>query len=166
MGAFTQNNNFHQFTTQTLEGEEYDLNQLKGKKVLVVNTASECGLTPQYEQLQAVYEKHGGENFTVIGFPANNFGAQEPGSNIEIKTFCTKNYGVTFPMMNKISVKGDDQHEIYQWLTQKEKNGKMDAEMQWNFQKFLIDEEGNLVDVVEPREKPDSEKITNWIEGK
>jgi len=156
----------HKFKARTIDGKEFDFNSLKGKKVLIVNTASECGFTPQYKQLQEIYDKYRDKNFTIIGFPANNFGAQEPGSNEQIKEFCTKNYGVTFQMMEKISVKGDDMHEIYQWLTKKENNGVLDASIKWNFQKFLIDEEGHLYDSVSFRKKPDCDKIVNWIEGK
>lgn len=160
--AFGQKS-FHEFTVKDIEGNSFDLSSLKGKKVLVVNTASKCGLTPQYEQLQSIFETYGGEEFTVIGFPANNFANQEPKSNEEIVEFCQKNYGVTFPMMSKISVKGDDIHPLYQWLTQKSKNGKLDSTVGWNFQKYLVDEDGNLVDMVEPKVKPDDEKIVNWI---
>lgn len=158
-----QEMNFHSFTVSDIDGNSYDLSQLKGKKVLVVNTASECGLTPQYETLEELYEQFGGDDFTIIGFPANNFGAQEPGSDEEIKQFCQKNYGVSFPMMSKISVKGEDQHEVYQWLTQKAKNGVEDAEVSWNFQKFMIDENGNYVSMVPPKESPACDKIVNWI---
>ena len=131
---------------------------------MVVNTASECGLTPQYEQLQAVYEKYKDKNFVIVGFPANNFGEQEPGSDKEIAAFCKKNYGVTFPMMSKISVKGDDMHELYQFLTQKSQNGLEDSEVKWNFQKYLLNESGNLVKVVGPQVLPDDESIIKWIE--
>jgi glutathione peroxidase len=156
----------HQFKAKTIDGQEFDFSTLKGKKVLVVNTASECGLTPQYKQLEEVYEKYKDKNFTIIGFPANNFGAQEPGTNTEIKTFCTKNYGVTFQLMEKVSVKGSDMCEVYQWLTQKEKNGVASSTVKWNFQKYMIDEEGHLVDSVSPAKKPNCDKIINWIEGK
>jgi glutathione peroxidase len=155
---------FHDFVVKDIEGNLFELSSLKGKKVLVVNTASKCGLTPQYEQLQQLYETYGGENFTIIGFPANNFANQEPGSNDEIATFCEKNYGVTFPMMAKISVKGDNIHPVYQWLTEKNLNGKMDSEIAWNFQKYLVDENGKLVDMVEPKVKPNNTKIISWIE--
>lgn len=155
----------HDFKVEDIYGDTFDLAELKGKKVLVVNTASKCGLTPQYEGLQALYEKYGGDNFTIIGFPANNFANQEPGTNEEIVEFCQANYGVSFPMMSKISVKGDDIHPLYQWLTQKSVNGKFDAEVTWNFQKFMIDENGQLVDFAAPRETPDSEKIVGWISG-
>ena len=157
---------FYDFTVETLEGEKFDLSSLKGKKVMVVNTASKCGYTPQYEDLQKLFSTYGGEKFTIIGFPANNFLWQEPGTNEEIREFCTQNYGVTFLMMAKISVKGKDQHPLYQWLTEKSENGVMDSEVKWNFQKYLIDENGNLVDMVPPKEKPDSDKILNWIQGK
>lgn len=157
--------NFHDFTVKDIEGGDFDLSTLKGKKVLVVNTASKCGLTPQYEQLQALYEQYGGDDFVIIGFPANNFLKQEPGSNNEIAEFCERNYGVTFPMMEKISVKGDDMHPLYQWLTQKAENGKLDSKVAWNFQKYLIDKDGNLVEMVKPKVKPDDEKIVSWIKN-
>ena len=155
----------HDFKARTIDGKEFDMGQLKGKKVLVVNTASQCGLTPQYENLEALYEKFGGEKFTIIGFPANNFGGQEPGSNEEIVEFCKKNYGVSFQMMEKISVKGKDISPIYQWHTKKEQNGVIDAPITWDFRKFLIDEKGELVTSVSPRENPLSEEIINWIKS-
>ena len=156
----------YQFKVEDLSGDTFDFSTLKGKKILVVNTASECGLTPQYEQLQAIYEKYKDKNFVIVGFPANNFGAQEPGSNSEIATFCQKNYGVSFPMMSKISVKGKDIHAVYQFLTQKAKNGLQDSDVEWNFQKYLINEKGELAKVVSPRVLPTDAEITNWIEGK
>lgn len=153
----------HNFVVKDIDGKDFDLASLKGKKVLVVNVASKCGLTPQYKDLQALYDKYKDQNFVVIGFPANNFMGQEPGTNEQIKEFCTLNYGVTFPMMDKISVKGKNQAPLYKWLTNKSENGKIDQEVTWNFQKFLIDEDGNLVDVVLPKESPMSEKIVKWI---
>lgn len=159
-------NTLHDFTVKDIDGNTVDLSLLKGKKVLVVNVASKCGLTPQYEELQALYDRYKEQDFIVIGFPANNFNEQEPGSNAEIKEFCTLNYGVTFPMMGKISVAGVDQAPLYQWLTQKSENGVLDQEVTWNFQKYLVDEEGRLVDVVLPRESPLSEKIVGWITAK
>ena len=150
----------------TIDGSAFDFSSLKGKKVMVVNTASFCGYTPQYEALEQLFQKYKDKNFTIIGFPANNFGEQEPGSNEEIKEFCRKNYGVSFQMMEKISVKGDDTHEIYKWLTQKSENGVMDSEVKWNFQKYLIDENGSLVDVAYSKESPLSDRIVAWIEGK
>lgn len=154
----------HQFKVIDLYGEEFDFNDLKGKKIMVVNTASECGLTPQYKQLQAIYEKYKDQNFVIVGFPANNFGKQEPGKDEEIAAFCQKNYGVTFPMMSKSSVKGDDMNEIYQFLTQKSQNGVEDSEVKWNFQKYLLNEEGYLVKVIQPQTLPDDDSIIKWIE--
>ncbi len=153
----------HDFVVKDIDGNKFDLSTLKGKKVLVVNVASKCGLTPQYKDLQALYDQYGDKNFVIIGFPANNFMGQEPGSNEEIKEFCSLNYGVTFPMMDKISVKGKDQAPIYKWLTNSSENGKIDQDVTWNFQKFMIDEEGHIVDVVMPKESPMSDKIINWI---
>ncbi|MBK6345503.1 MAG: glutathione peroxidase [Bacteroidales bacterium] len=164
-GAVSAQTTLHSFKTKTIDGKEFDLASLKGKKVLVVNTASKCGLTPQYKELEALYKKYKDRNFVIIGFPANNFLSQEPGTEAEIKEFCEINYGVTFPMMSKISVKGKDQDPIYKWLTNKSENGKMDAGVTWNFQKFMIDENGNLVDYASPRESPDSDKIVKWIEN-
>ncbi len=154
----------YDFKVKDIDGKDFDLSSLKGKKVLVVNVASKCGLTPQYNKLQDLYEKYKDKNFVVIGFPANNFNGQEPGTNEEIKTFCTLNYNVSFPMMSKIDVVGDKKAPLYKWLTEKSQNGKMDAEVQWNFQKFMIDENGQLVDFVAPREDPFCDKIINWIE--
>jgi glutathione peroxidase len=155
----------HDFTVETIDGKSLSLASLKGKKVMVVNTASKCGLTPQYEQLEKLYKQYSSKNFVIIGFPANNFLSQEPGTNSEIIDFCTKNYGVTFPMMAKISVKGDDIHPLYKWLTAKDENGVVDASVSWNFQKFLIDENGKVVKSISPRQKPDSDEIIAWIQG-
>ncbi|MCL9808420.1 glutathione peroxidase [Flavobacterium luminosum] len=155
----------YQFKVKDISGNEFDLASLKGKKVMIVNTASECGLTPQYEQLQEVYDQYKAKNFVIVGFPANNFGAQEPGSNEQIATFCKKNFGVTFPMMEKISVKGDDMHPLYQFLTQKAKNGLEDNEVQWNFQKYLINTKGELEKVVSPRTLPNDPSIIDWIKA-
>ena len=157
--------NIYQFKVQDISGNDFDFASLKGKKIMVVNTASECGLTPQYENLQELYETFSSDNFTIIGFPANNFGSQEPGSDAQIASFCKKNYGVSFPMMSKISVKGDDMHEVYEFLTHKDKNGLEDSEVQWNFQKYLIDENGELVRVVSPKTLPIDESITQWIKS-
>ncbi|MFO8130445.1 MAG: glutathione peroxidase [Bacteroidales bacterium] len=155
----------HDFTVKTIDGNDISLSEFKGKKILIVNTASKCGLTPQYEELQELYTRYGDDDFVIIGFPANNFLKQEPGSDEEIREFCKVNYGVTFPMMGKISVKGKNIHPIYEWLTQKEHNGVLDTKVKWNFQKFLVDENGNLVDVVYPRTSPMSEAVISWIEG-
>jgi glutathione peroxidase len=156
---------FYDFTVEDITGKDYPLSQLKGKKVLVVNTASKCGFTPQYEGLQELYEKYGGDDFMIIGFPANNFGKQEPGSDEEIATFCSINYGVSFPMMSKISVKGDDQHPIYKWLTSKSDNGVENSKVRWNFQKYMIDEEGQLVGHFASTVKPENKKLVSWIEN-
>lgn len=162
----SQSKNLYSFKVKDIDGKEFDLSSLKGKKVLVVNVASKCGLTPQYEKLQELYEKYKDNNFVVIGFPANNFKGQEPGTNEEIKTFCTLTYNVSFPMMSKIDVVGENKAPLYAWLTEKSQNGKLDAEVQWNFQKFMVDESGNLVDFAAPREDPFSDKIIKWIENK
>lgn len=161
-----QSNSIHQFKVKDINGETFDMSSLKGKKVLVVNTASKCGLTPQYKELQELYEKYKDMGFTIVGFPANDFMNQEPGSIAEIKEFCTQNYGVTFQMMDKVSTKGKDQSPIYEWLTQKSKNGVKDSEVSWNFQKYMIDEDGKLVDFVAPKESPMSDKIVDWITSK
>ena len=153
----------HQFTMETLEGDQFDFSSLKGKKIMVVNTASKCGLTPQYKDLQVLYEQYGSEKFVIVGFPANNFMKQEPGTNEEIVSFCERNYGVSFPMMAKIDVKGNDIHPIYSFLTQKEKNGVMDSKVTWNFQKYLINEEGVLEKVISPRTSPVDEEVIDWI---
>ncbi len=161
-----QKQNIYQFKVTDLYGNTFDFSTLKGKKIMIVNTASECGLTPQYRDLEAIYEKYKDQNFIIVGFPANNFGAQEPGSDEQIASFCKKNYGVTFPMMSKISVKGKDMHEVYQFLTQKSKNGLQDSEVAWNFQKYLIDENGELVKVIQPQTLPTDREIILWIESK
>ena len=165
VSCFSQTSGFYDFKVKTLEGKEFDFASLKGKKVMVVNTASKCGNTPQYKDLEEVYEKYQ-PNLVIIGFPANNFGSQEPGTAIEIRNFCTENYGVTFPMMEKISVKGDNMAPLYKWLTSKDKNGVLDSEVKWNFQKYLIDETGKLVAVIDPKEKPTSDKVLSWISSK
>jgi glutathione peroxidase len=163
--TIAQKKSFYDFTVKAIDGTMFSLSQLKGKKVMIVNTASKCGYTPQYEILEQVYKKYKSQNFVIIGFPANNFGAQEPGTNSQIREFCTANFGVTFPMMEKISVKGEDIHPLYKWLTSKAENGVMDSEVKWNFQKYLIDETGKLVDVLFSKEKPDSDKVIKWING-
>lgn len=162
----TPSSSIHSFKVNTLEGQVFDFSSLKGKKILVVNTASKCGFTPQFEQLQALYEKYKDKNFVVVGFPCNQFGSQDPGSADEIKSFCTKNYGVTFPMMEKVNVKGEQAAEVYKWLTSKDKNGVESSTVRWNFQKYMIDENGYLVDYVQSFKKPDCKKIIRWIEGK
>jgi glutathione peroxidase len=152
--GLAQAKSFYDFKVKTLEGNDFDLASLKGKKVMVVNTASKCGNTPQYKDLEEVYKEYR-DVLVIIGFPANNFMNQEPGSAAEIRTFCNDKYGVTFPMMAKISVKGDDMDPLYK-----------DSEVKWNFQKYLIDENGKLVDVVNPKEYPNSDRILSWITSK
>lgn len=161
--VMAQDKTLYDFTAKTIEGEDFDFSSLKGKKVIIVNTASKCGYTPQYEQLQKLYSEMGGDNFEIIGFPANNFMGQEPGSNDEIAGFCQKNYGVTFTMMEKISVKGSDQHPLYAWLTEKDENGVEDAKVKWNFQKFLIDENGKYVKSLAPGTSPLDKEVTSWL---
>lgn len=157
--------NIYDFKTTTIDGKVFDFSKLKGKKLMIVNTASKCGFTQQYESLQKLYEKYKDRNFTIIAFPSNDFKEQEPGTNKEILEFCTANFGLSFPLMTKISVKGDQMDPIYKWLTQKSENGKFDAPVKWNFQKYLVNEKGELDGVALSAEKPFSEKIVSWIEG-
>jgi len=154
--------NIHGFSITTLEGETLDLSDFKGKKMLIVNTASKCGFTPQYKELEELYQIHK-DKLVVIGFPANNFMNQEPGSNEEIAEFCERNYGVSFPMSEKISVKGKDMAPIYQWLTKKENNGVLSSSVKWNFNKYLIDENGQLLEAFGSRTKPMSPKILEYL---
>ncbi|HSJ69920.1 MAG TPA: glutathione peroxidase [Anditalea sp.] len=154
--------NFHEFKLKNIDGEEVDFAQFKGKKVLLVNVASKCGYTSQYAELQELHEKHG-DKITVLGFPANNFGGQEPGTEEEIKTFCSENFGVTFPMFEKVSVKGVDKHPLYRWLSDKDLNGWNDKEPAWNFSKYLLDEEGKLVDFYPSAVSPMDEKILSHL---
>ncbi len=165
MSVSQSSQSIYDFTVKDIDGNDFSMEQLKGKKIMIVNVASKCGLTPQYEQLQQVYEKYKDQDFIIIGFPANNFMKQEPGTNDEIKEFCSLNYGVTFPMMSKISVKGDDIAPIYHWLTEKDLNGYKNSSVKWNFQKYLISADGRLEMVVNPTKKPDDEEIIAWIEG-
>ncbi len=168
----------YDFKVPGLDGTEIDFSQYKGKKIMIVNTASFCGNTPQYKDLEALYEKYK-DKLVIVGFPANNFGAQEPGTNTEIKEFCTKNYGVTFPMAEKISVKGDDIHPLFKWLVDQSKemaknvaadNSKdlvwkkfLQDPVIWNFTKFLLDEKGNLVAVFHHKVSPMSEEVLNYL---
>jgi glutathione peroxidase len=152
----------YDFKVEALDGSTIDFASFKGKKILVVNTASQCGYTPQYEGLEALYKKYQ-DKLVIVGFPANNFGGQEPGTNTEIKEFCKKNYGVTFPMAAKVSVKGDDVAPIYKWLCSKSENGVLDAEIGWNFGKFLLDEKGNLINYFPSKVTPMSEELTGKL---
>ena len=158
------NQTIYQFTVEDINGKPFALADLKGKKVMIVNTASKCGLTPQYKELEALYQQYKDKDFIIIGFPANNFLGQEPGSNEQIASFCSINYGVTFPMMSKISVKGKDMHPLYQFLTQKSKNGVEDSKVKWNFQKYLIGRDGKLEKVIDPKTLPSSDEVKQWIE--
>ena len=153
---------FYDFTVEDINGQQYSFADLKGKKVMIVNTASKCGHTPQYKDLELLNKAYK-QKLVIIGFPANNFMKQEPGTNEEIKEFCDSKYGVSFPMMSKISVKGDDMHPLYKWLTSKSANGVIDSEVAWNFQKYLIDENGNLVGYVKPAVKPLSDEVVMWV---
>ncbi len=152
----------YNFTAEGLEGGTINFADFKGKKILIVNTASECGYTVQYEGLEELYKKYK-DKLVIVGFPANNFGGQEPGSNDEIKEFCKRNYGVSFPMAAKISVKGDDTAPIYKWLCNKAANGVLDAEVKWNFNKFLINENGHLVAYFPSSVKPMDAEITDKL---
>lgn len=164
--SFTVNaQNFYDYTVLDIDSNYYAMSQLKGKKVMIVNVASKCGLTPQYEQLEALYKKYKDDNFIIIGFPANDFMKQEPGTNKEIKEFCSTKYDVTFPLMAKITVKGDEIEPLYQWLTQKQLNGFEDSNVKWNFQKYLINEDGKIEKIIKPLVKPNNDKIIRWIEG-
>lgn len=153
------------FTMKDINGKETPLSDYKGKVVLVVNVASRCGFTPQYEGLEALYQKYKEKGFVVLGFPANNFLWQEPGTDAEIKTFCSTKYKVTFPLFSKISVKGKDQHPLYQWLTSKEANPKFAGSISWNFNKFLIGPDGHVVARFGSREAPQSGDIEKAIES-
>jgi len=163
--AAAQTSGFYDFKVKTLEGGTFDFSTLKGKKVMIVNVASKCGNTPQYKDLEDLYVKNQG-NLVIIGFPANNFASQEPGTAAEIRKFCTENYGVTFPLMEKVSVKGKDMAPVYKWLTSKSENGVMDSEVKWNFQKYLIDENGKLDQVLDPKVQPESDKVLSWLSSR
>ncbi len=152
----------HSFKVTSIEGKTIDFSKFKGKKILVVNTASKCGYTPQYEALEKVYEEYK-DKLVIVGFPANNFGAQEPGSDGEIQEFCKARFGVKFPLASKISVKGDDTAPIYKWLTSKMENGVLDATITWNFNKFLLDENGKMIAYFPSKVTPDSEEILKYL---
>jgi glutathione peroxidase len=158
----TGNPSIHSFKVKSIDGGTIDFAKFKGKKILVVNTASKCGYTPQYEALQKVANQYK-DKLVIVGFPANNFGGQEPGSDGEIVEFCKKNYGVTFPLASKVSVKGDDTAPIYKWLTSKTENGVLDATISWNFNKFLLDENGKMIAYFPSKVTPDSEEITKYL---
>jgi glutathione peroxidase len=164
LSAFTMttDSSIHRFKVKSIEGATIDFASFKGKKILVVNTASECGYTPQYEDLQKLYDQYKSK-LVVVGFPANNFGSQEPGSDTEIRAFCKARYGVTFPLASKISVKGNDMAPIYKWLTSKSENGVLDATITWNFNKFLLDENGKLLAYFPSKVKPMGDEILQYL---
>lgn len=160
--AMPGNPSIHNFKVKSIEGGTIDFSKFKGKKILVVNTASKCGYTKQYEQLEKVYEAYK-DKLVVVGFPANNFGGQEPGTDGEIQEFCKARFGVKFPLASKISVKGDDTAPVYKWLTSKTENGVLDAEIKWNFNKFLLDENGKMIAYFDSKVLPDSEEILKYV---
>lgn len=152
----------YKYSLEGIDGKAINLADFKGKKILFVNVASECGYTPQYKELEELHQKYG-SRLVIIGLPCNQFGEQEPGTEAEIAAFCSKNYGVTFLLTKKVEVKGDHQHPVYKWLTHKELNGKLDSEVKWNFQKYLVDENGRLIDVFYSLTSPMSNKITDLL---
>ncbi|MFO7800252.1 MAG: glutathione peroxidase [Rhodohalobacter sp.] len=160
--SISADTSIYDFELNSISGDEVSLSEFEGNVLLIVNTASECGYTPQYEELQELYETYNDEGFYVLGFPANNFGGQEPGSDEEIAQFCELNYGVTFPMFSKISVKGDDQHPLYSYLTQVE-NPDFTGEIGWNFEKFLIDRNGNIVRRFKSNVTPTGDELTESL---
>jgi len=160
---FAAGGGLYSYTLNSIDGKPAPLADYKGKVVLIVNVASQCGYTPQYSALEAIYEKYKDQGFVILGFPANNFGAQEPGTNEEIKTFCTRKYSVTFPMYSKISVKGVDQAPLYTYLT-KETGTGITGDIKWNFTKFLVDRDGKVIQRFEPAVTPDSKELTAAIE--
>ena len=163
VGSLFAASGIYSFTLNSIDGQPAPPAAYKGKVILVVNVASQCGYTPQYSALESIFEKYKAQGFVILGFPANNFGAQEPGTNEEIKTFCTRKYNVTFPMYSKISVKGDDQAPLYAYLT-KETGAGIAGEIKWNFTKFLVDRDGKVVQRFEPAVTPDSKEVTAAIE--
>ncbi len=160
-----QTTDFYSLTAKTIDGKDFSFEQLRGKRVLIVNVASKCGYTKQYKELQELHEKYGSEKFIMLGFPANNFLKQEPGSDTDILEFCTKTYNVKFQMMSKISVKDNDIHPVYQWLCSKSLNKSADYEVKWNFQKFFVDENGNHAGWAIPKTNPLHEDIIKWAKG-
>jgi glutathione peroxidase len=162
LSATLTGGSIYDFKVTGLDGTDIDFSKFKGQKIMIVNTASFCGNTHQYKDLEALYQKYKGK-LVIVGFPANNFGAQEPGSNGEIKEFCTKNYGVTFPMAEKISVKGEDAAPIYKYLSEQAAAKGMTDPVKWNFGKFLLDENGTLIATFSPKTEPLSEEILKWM---
>lgn len=163
--VMAQEKTIYDFTVETIDGQKISLSEFKGKKIMIVNTASKCGFTPQFEQLEAIYQQYKDKNFIILGFPTNDFLSQDPGSNEEIYAFCTKNYGVSFPMMAKITVKGKGMEPLYKYLTTGALNGYKDSKVSWNFQKFLIGTTGKLERIYEPKVVPNDPQIIEWIEN-
>lgn len=159
----TSDISFYDFILKTIDGSDFDMSSLRGKKLLIVNVASKCGLTPQYLQLEQLYQEYKRQKFEVLAFPTSDFANQEYSNSEKISAFCQKNYGVTFTIFEKISVKGKGKHPLYQWLTLKSKNGKKNVSVLWNFQKFIINEKGQWVDYFLPTTSPKSKKIIKWI---
>lgn len=164
ISGFSQTKTLYDFTATDINGKPFDFSSLKGKKVMIVNTASECALTPQFKKLQELYEEYGGDDFEIVGFPCNDFGNQEPAADSVIHAFCTQKYGVTFTMMSKISIKGETAHPIYKWLTSSSENGTLDVKVTWNFQKFLIGKNGEVVDFVPPIVSAQSNRVLEWLQ--
>jgi glutathione peroxidase len=162
--AGLKSSSIHRFKVTALDGSTINFADFKGKKIMVVNTASKCGLTPQYEGLESLYKKYG-DRLIIVGFPSNDFLFQEPGTNADIAAFCQRNYGVSFPMAAKVEVKGKNQAPVYQWLTNKNLNGVESSAITWNFQKYLIDERGKLVQHFSPKTDPEDPEIIKWIES-
>ncbi len=162
--ATGQYKTLHDFSALAITGETLDFSTLKGKKVLIVNTATECSLTPQFKKMQELYEEYGGDDFEIVAFPSNDFGNQEPGTNEQILEVCTKKYDVSFTLMEKISIKGENMHPIYKWLTSSEENGELDAKVIWNFQKFLIDEEGRVIESLSPVTSVQNRRVIEWLQ--
>lgn len=162
LSAFKGDGGIYDFKVKSLDGGTIAFKSFKGKKIMIVNTASKCGLTPQYAELEKLYKEYGNK-LVIVGFPANNFAGQEPGSNEEIKNFCQRNYGVTFPMAAKISVKGDDIHPVYKYLLAEAKKIGFEDPIKWNFTKFLLDENGKLITVIPHRTLPTSEEVTKYL---
>jgi glutathione peroxidase len=157
------NGGIYNFTMKNIDGKEVPLSTFAGKVLLIVNVASRCGYTPQYKELEALYTRFADSGLVILGFPANNFLSQEPGTDAEIKTFCTTTYGVTFPMFSKISVKGDDQHPLYRWLTSEESDPKFAGSVKWNFTKYLVDRNGNVIGKFGSSVKPLSDEVVNAV---
>jgi len=161
--VLAQKKTLYDFTANTIDGEVFGFSELKGKKVLIVNIATECSLAPQISKLQELYEEFGGDDFEIVAFPCNDFGKQEPGTNAEVKEVCNNRYKITFQLMEKIKIKGDSIHPIYRWLTSSGENGVLDSKVTWNYQKFMIDQNGEVVDAVAPIISPKSNRIMEWL---